>query len=280
MDKIMRRKQIVYVVLAVILLAALWVIPKSFNRQGQDSYYMVCLGDSMLAPVKKMYGVVDILEDKLQKPIYNGALGGTCLGRKDKEKRLASTHDSLSMVALAEAIAYEDFGPQKAALIRENGTDYFADTISGLAGTAFDKVDVVLIEHGTNDYNSGIPMVNEEDPYDEYSFAGALRKTVKILKEQLPGVRIILVTPTYCWFPQMGHNCETWQPAGATLEDYVELEKRLAKELGVEVIDHYPLFSHAEEADCYKYTVDGLHATELGRQMIADSIVQYLLENP
>lgn len=280
MDKMMRRKQIVYSVVAVVLMVVLWVLPNGFKKQKAEPYYMVCLGDSMLAPVKKMYGVVDILEEKLQKPIYNGALGGTSLGREDEGRRLAYTHDSLSMVALAEAIAYGDFGPQNAALIRENGTDYFADTITGLSEIDFEKVDVILIEHGTNDYNSGIPMINEKDPDDEYTFAGALCKTVKILKKRLPDVRIILVTPTYCWFPQMGYDCETWQPAGATLADYVALEKQLATELGVEVIDHYPLFSHEEEADCYKYTVDGLHATELGRQMIAESIAQYLLENP
>ena len=276
----MRIKQIVYVVLAVILLGVLWIIPNVSGRQKAEEYDMVCLGDSMLAPVKNMYGIVDMLKDELKQPIYNGALGGTCLSRGDRERRLANANDNMSMVALAEAIAYSDFGPQQAAVIKENGTDYFEATIDSLSKIDFRKVKVLLIEHGTNDYNSGVPLVNAEDPDDIYTFTGALRKTIQLIQEKLPDTRIILVTPTYCWFPGLGYTCETWKPAGATLADFVEAEKQIAKELGVEVIDHYPLFSHDSEEDCYKYTVDGLHATKLGRQLIADSIIQYLLENP
>lgn len=274
----MQKKQIVYTVTALAVLALLWGMQAFAGRKSAEEYYMVCLGDSILAPVKKLHGIVDALEGELQKPVYNGALGGTCLSRGEEERRLAYTHDSLSMVALAEAIAYDDFGPQKAAHIRENGTDYFADTIAGLSEVDFDNVEVLLIEHGTNDYNSGVPLVNPEDPEDEYTFAGALRKTIRLLKQKLPDTRIILVTPTYCWFPQLGYDCETWKPAGATLAEYVELEKQIARELGVELIDNYPLFSHEDEEDCYRYTVDGLHATELGRQMIADAIIRYLQE--
>lgn len=269
-----------YWMIAMLLFVGLWLIfgPETQNRK--EMYHMVCFGDSMLGPVKNINGIVNILEDKLQRPIYNGALGGTSMSRRDAHRRLANGQDSLSMVALAEAVAYGDYGPQKTAHVKENGTAYFPETIAGLREIDFEGVDIILIEHGTNDYNSGVPLRNEEEPEDEYTFVGALTKAINLLKNKFPDARIIIVTPTYCWFPQMGYDCETWKPAGATLAEYVEAEKQVAMELGVEVIDNYTLFSHDQESDCYKYTVDGLHATELGRKMIADAIVQYLLDNP
>ena len=58
--------------------------------------------------------------------------------------------------------------------------------------------------------------------------------------------------------------------------DYVELEKKVAKELGVEVIDHYDLFEHDSFDRCFEYTIDGLHANEYGRELIAESIADYI----
>ena len=276
----MRIKQILTWAVAGILLLLLWGIPKVTGQSQEESYEIVCMGDSMLAPVKNLYGVVDMLRDRLDKAVFNGAFGGTRLSRTDVSRELSHMHDSLSMVALAEAVSYGDFGPQQTTVIKENGSGYFADTVDALAKIDFQKVDILLIEHGTNDYNVGVPLLNEEDAYDEYTFSGALRKTLTILQKKLPNTRIILVTPTYCWFPQWGETCETYKPAGAALADYVQVEKQIAGELGVEIIDNYELFPHTSIEDCDRYTVDGLHATELGREMIAGAVAEYLLENP
>lgn len=276
----MQRKQVVYTIVACILLFMLWMIPKITHKQEKNIFSIVCFGDSILGHTRDETGVVGTLEKKMQQPIFNGAFGGTRMSRINTEKSLTEMKDSLSMAALAEAISYEDFGPQQCTVIHDYGTEYFEDTIDKLAKIDFDRVEILVIEHGTNDYSYGVPIVNEENPYDQYTFTGALRRTLSLLKEKLPDTRIVLVTPTYCWFPQGGYDCETWMPAGVKLLDYVEAEKQIAKELGVEVIDNYSLFGTDAETDCYYYTVDGLHANELGREMIADSIYNYLKENP
>lgn len=276
----MRIKQIMYSVLAVVLLIALWGIPSMFRQEKKEVCPMVCLGDSMLGQVRNEFGVVGLLEQKLGCSVFNGALGGTKMSRINGTRELAYTQDCLSMVALAEAISYGDFGPQQSTIVKDFGTEYFEETIDTLARIDFSQVEVLFIEHGTNDYNFGVPLLNEEDAYDIYTYTGALRSAITTLQEKFPKMRIILVTPTYCWFPEWGHTCETWKPAGVTLRDYVEAEKQIAEELGVEVIDNYPLFSHTSEEDCYRYTVDGLHPNDLGRELIAVSIADYLSENP
>lgn len=279
MGKNVRIKQILYGIAASAVLVVLCWMSSNGKNEEKETYFMVCFGDSILGQVRNEYGVVGILEKKVQKSVFNGAFGGSHMSRLNSAGELANMQDSLSMVALAEAIAYDDFGPQQSATFRGFGTEYFEEVIDGLKQIDFGEAEILLIEHGTNDYNYGVPLVNEEDPYDQYTFVGALRRTLALLKDNYPQLRIILVTPTYCWFPEWGYTCETYKPTGATLLDYIEAEKQIAEEFNVEVIDHYHLFS-AAEGDYLHYTVDGLHPNDLGMEVIADSIFQYLQENP
>ena len=185
---------------------------------------------------------------------------------------------------MAEACAYRDFGPQRTITVWENGTEYFADLVEELATTDFSDAQVILIEQGTNDYNSGVPMTIEEGQKglltgrdtSVYTFEGALRQSIGLVQKMAPNARIILVTPTFCWFPPKEKDCESYQPAGHPLSDYVELEKKIGQECGVEVIDHYDLFEHESFDNCFEYTIDGLHANEYGRELIAGSITDYI----
>lgn len=279
MGKNVRIKQILYGIVAGAVLVALWCMSANGKSKEKETYSIVCFGDSILGQVRDEYGVVGLLEKKVQKSVFNGAFGGSHMSRINSAGELANMQDCLSMVALAEAITYDDFGPQQCATFRGFGTEYFEEVIDRLAQMDLEKSEILLIEHGTNDYNYGVPLVNEKDPYDQYTFTGALRRTLTLLKDKYPQLRIILVTPTYCWFPQWGYTCETYKPSGATLLDYIEAEKQIAEEFEVEVIDNYHLFS-AAGGDYLHYTVDGLHPNNLGMEVIADSIFQYLQGNP
>ena len=68
----------------------------------------------------------------------------------------------------------------------------------GLSRIDFSKTEVLIIEHGTNDYNSGQILDNPKDTMDVTTFAGALRTTLSLLQEKYPQLRIILVSPIYC----------------------------------------------------------------------------------
>ena len=56
----------------------------------------------------------------------------------------------------------------------------------------------------------------------------------------------------------------------------LELEKKIAAEMGIECIDNYNVFLHESDEDCFRYTIDGLHANEYGRELIANAIYEYL----
>lgn len=90
---------------------------------------------------------------------------------------------------------------------------------------------MLIIEHGVNDYLSGCPVDNKEDPYDAYTYGGALRTCLKLLQENYPKLRIVLVTPTYCWLLAEEKTCEQKDYGQGILEEYVNTELALQKNL-------------------------------------------------
>ena len=86
-------------------------------------------------------------------------------------------------------------------------------------------------------------------------------------------MRILLVTPTYTWYTAQGLTCEDIDNGGGYLEDYVNAELGLAGELGLEAVDLYhDFFPHENDRDWERYTMDGLHPNEAGREKMADRI--------
>ncbi len=271
------KNNIIYFCISAVLFLLLCFGISCIKRQEKTTYPIVCLGDSILGATRDETSVTYLLQEKLGVKVFNGALGGTIMSRQEGRSRFAFKKDGLSFVALAQAIAYEDFGVQRTINIYEPGTDYFKETIDDLATIDFSQVEILFIEHGINDYNASLPIYNEEDKYDEYSFTGALRSSIELLQQKFPKLRIILITPTYSWFVSLEQTCEERYSEYGNLEDYVNAEILVAEELGVEVIDHYHNFyPHETWEDWSVYTMDGLHPNEAGRQKIADSLVNYL----
>lgn len=269
-------KRIAYGIIGIIAVLALWLGPKTLFSKTKEKQNVLFFGDSMVGQVRSEDGIAGLLGQKLNTPICNLAFGGTNMSRLDTERSIAKGYDSLSMVALAEAIRYDDFGPQQTVSVTLNGTDYFDELIDYMENIDYAEAELIFIEHGTNDYNGNAILYASERKEDPYTFEGALRKTLRLVKETAPKARVILVTPTFCWFPPKGTDCTAKNGAGNTLLDYIELEKKIAAEMGIECLDNYNVFLHESDEDCFKYTIDGLHANEYGRELIANAIYEYL----
>lgn len=251
------------------------------DRLERQQVSVVALGDSVFGLIRDDTSIPAQLERGLGKSVFNGSFGGTCISRIDSEHRLTRAIDSFSLAGLTKAVAADDFGVQQTARIRESNTEYFADTVDGLEKIDFSSVELVIIMHGLNDFYESVPIYNEEDPLDEYSFTGALRSSLLALRQANPNMRILLVTPTYTWHLYSGLTCEEYNGGNGIQEDYVQAEIEVAEELGVELIDVYHgLYPHEKWEDWELYTFDGLHPNEAGRELLTDIICDYLKENP
>jgi lysophospholipase L1-like esterase len=240
-------------------------------------YNIVIFGDSLIGECRGETSVTALMEERLKLSVFNAALGGTCMSYTENDSRTAYTKECLNMVGLSQAIYADDYRVQLNADIKEGATDYFEDTIGDLETVDFKNVDIVFIEHGLNDYHAAVPIQNPSDPYDIFTFTGALRQSVDYLRASNPDIRIILVTPSFTWYCSEGITCEEYNPGGGTLSEYVEKEIETAEEMGLEIIDIYHnLYTHEDFSDWEKYTNDGLHPNETGRRMISDALCEYL----
>lgn len=275
------RRIILYGIISAALFVVLFLVSFQIrdNSTGSRQAEIVVFGDSVMGEVRDETAVPAQLQGLLGKSVYNGAFGGTCAARSEKVGRLDYTKDALSLVGLAKSVYAGDFGVQQSVFMRENNTDYFAEVIDGLADIDYIGTEIFVIQQGINDYHRGIPIENPGQPYDERTFLGALRTAVSSLKRANPKARILLVTPLYTWYPPRGMTCEEVDYGGGILEDYVNAELTLAKELEVEVVDVYhDLYPHERWEDWELYSRDGLHPNEAGRRLLTERIAERLRE--
>lgn len=242
---------------------------------------VVILGDSIYGEYREPDSIAGLLEENTGRKVFNGALGGTCLARRDVLRHMDHTEDGLSMAALAKSVVAGDFSVQQLIHLSADATWYFDSVIDEAERVDFDRVKLLIVGYGLNDYHAGVPLEDPEDPTNEYTFGGALRSVLGQLKDRYPRLRILLVTPTYTWYSQMGMTCEEYDGGGGVLEDYVAVEQRIAEEFGVELLDLYHDFTPHESGESWDtYTRDGVHPNEAGRARIARALADYLEENP
>ncbi|MCM1056793.1 MAG: SGNH/GDSL hydrolase family protein [Firmicutes bacterium] len=260
------------------LLLFLFILKTVQGQPGEQKVQIVVFGDSVMGEVRDETAVPALLETLLGKSVFNAGFGGTCASRSEQGRTLDYTRGTFSLVALAKAVEADDFGVQQSVIMRESNTEYYAGVIDELEKLDFSGVDIYLIQHGLNDYQVGVPIDDPEDPYDEHSFLGALRVTVRALKSRSPEARIVLVSPLFTWYTdERQETCEAADHGGGVLEDYVNAELSLAGELGVEVLDIYhDFFPHEEWEDWKLYSRDGMHPNEAGREKMARRIAEYL----
>lgn len=250
--------------------------------QHSQKLGIVMLGDSLIGSVRDNTSVSAVVADTIGYSIVNGAFGGTCAASSNEEKSGSRPEDSLSLSYIAKAIAYEDFSVLNSDLTNNRSQmDYFPNALKELSEIDCDNIDILFIEHGVNDYTSGRPLDDAEDPYNICTFGGALRSSIQVLKEAYPDMRIILMTPIYC-FIENGEDgyigdCRTLDYGYGPLENYVNLEIEIAKEMGVEVLDNYRTAGF-DENNMRELSYEGLHLNEKGREKLGRHIAEYLLK--
>lgn len=281
MGKQLKRENIIYGFAALLIFALLYAVSYPGNAraaEGRQEVKIVAFGDSVFGEIRDNTAVPVLLQDILGESVYNAALGGTCVARLEADRRMDYAKNSLSLAGLTKAVLAGDYRVQRSLRIRESNSEYFGEALEGLSQVDFSQVETILIQEGLNDYHAGVPVENPENPYDEYTFLGALRSSVRALRDTNPEIRIVLVTPTYTWYTEIGQTCEEQDVGGGILEEYVDAEIRAAEELGIEIIDVYhDFFPHEKWEDKDLYTRDGMHPNEEGRRLLAEKIAACLM---
>lgn len=274
---------IIGAVLAVLLIAVSAVLLGRWSNPKRG-YDVVIFGDSLMAYVQDDTSVANMLAAKTGLTVGDFSFGGTLMSLNSANATLASHRNSFSMYALAQALLSADFTVQRNARVTDPATDYFHERAELLEHLDLKKTDIVIIEQCLNDYHCAIP-VGDENSVSCYTYCGALKGTVEMLRRINPDIRIIIVSPTEKWMLD-GTNASDYDYGGGILDDYIEAQKKTAEALGVEYLSMYELYKEVspvwtdeetgEPVVGSGYTVEGTHPNYYGRDAISSLLADYL----
>jgi len=243
----------------------------TFQKKQPFEYPVVLFGDSVIANDYVGKELDEMLSDKLEKKVFNAGFGGSYLCNQNTDFYDTCGDESLSMEELSMSIVSGDFLAQKTAIARASRLDYYEARLELLSQIDFSKTEIVILEHGVNDYAMQIPPEQFEE---------TLRDIIKRFKKNYPDMEIVICSPSYCYIVRDGEDlyCDTYEMGPHTLEEYVNVEKKVCMEEQIIFVDNYhdsPI--HKESLE--EYSLDGLHMNEAGREVLAGNILEALSNN-
>lgn len=278
----MKKKiKLIYILWAVIIVAVLVsvtffiVMPK-----GNSEYDMVFFGDSIIASNHNdFWDIPKKVSNSLEAATFNAGFGGYNMSNMDVTGMPGDYRDEYSMVGLSKSVRKHSFKTQVMASQETAPLTiwYFPEVSKKLNKINWAKVKYIFIEHGANDYLYGVPVDDNEDKYNEYTFGGALRQSIENIQKGAPNAQLILMTPIYMNPDGMKGDCNEIDYGGGLLKDYVEKEKEIAKEYGLYVIDNFTEIDINKD-NYEEYLPGGLHPNLEGNTLIAENICRHMKE--
>ena len=233
---------------------------------------VVCLGDSFFGNFQGADGIPSVVSELTGATVYNCGFGNMCMANKNHEFSEDYYDDAFSMYWLTYAICNQNFTLQENTIngVKEK-LDYFDNTLATLKGIDFNTVDVIAVMYGANDYTQGRVIESAADVNDITTFGGSLRTSATMLQEAYPHARIIVMSPTYCYFPDGSGaktGCDVKDFGYGTLPEYVIAEKNAAVDSNISFIDNY-FGSEIGEDTIDQYLQDFIHPNAEGRKLLA-----------
>lgn len=210
---------------------------------------VVFFGDSVIGNYTDGTSIPGALRGLTGATVYNCGYGGNSAAMNE--------NTLITLPGIAAAFAEQD------ASVLPADTQVRAGFLEYAASPPLTDKLCFVISYGLNDYFSQNP-ISSEDPFDITTYSGAIRTAVSCLKENFPGARIFLCTPTYTAFSS--------GTAAFSLEDYVNTVIDLARELDVELIDNYGSLG-IDGTNQGVYLADQVHPNEKGRFLAVREII-------
>lgn len=266
-----------------IIIASLFIIISliliKIGRPQKTGRDVVIFGDSIMAYATDTTSVANMVMRDTGLDVMDLSFGGTLMSCIYEVSTPAMQRNALSMYAISKSFLMDDFSLQRSYRATQPATDYFEDRISELEMLDLKKTDAVIIEQCLNDFTGGNPvgMISSDL---EYTYCGALRKTIENIRAVNPDIRVIIVSPTKVWTRDGADELYT-DYGGGTYEQFLYSQKKIAQELGAEYLSLYDVYDVPMETEeglmlGSTYTVDGTHPNYYGRRVIAERISEYL----
>lgn len=282
----MDKKKTVFIIAAVaftvlLTLLAIFVLPKKKYTFPLDTGKLdiVIVGDSLFCNESGEKNLAETLADVTGSEMQNCSIGGTCASNINGGNEIDYYADMLGFYNISNMICTGN-NTSISDDVR-NLSVTFPDAYTKmlfLNGTDLNKEDVLIVNYGINDAFLRIPA-KSEDPYDERTYSGAMRRGLKSISEKYPDLKIVVGEVTYTSLVLFGESDSYYDEITAQYRDeYNEELKKIASEF-----DNVYYFDFSSRLlinqDNYSdYLIDGIHFNDEGKKVYADCLAEYIGE--
>jgi len=271
-------ENIAVMLVSFLILMSILTVVFLFSIEKKQRVPVLLMGDSIFGQYRDETSVAYYLSEELGREVFNGAFGGSCMAMQNVENDKYYYMDAFNFSNLSRAVAHQDFGVQQTVRTKDIPTAHFPEVVDEMETIDMEQVEVLVLCYGLNDYMAGTPIEDPANPMNETTFCGALRQGVAEIKKSYPGIRIIVVSSTYCWFLNTMEDCENNDYGGGYLAEYVEAEKKTCAELDIEFLDWYHDFYDYESIEKWsEHTEDGMHPNQDTRKWMARILANIIL---
>ena len=282
----MDKKKIVFIIAAaaftvVLALLAIFVLPKKKYTFPLDTNKLdiVIVGDSLFCNGSGEKTLAETLTEVTGCEMQNCSIGGTCASNINNGNEIDFYANMLGFYNISNMMCTGNNASVSDDVRDLSATfpDAYAKLVF-LLGTDLSKEDILIVNYGVNDASIRIPA-KSEDPYDEYTYAGAMRRGLKSLSEKYPDLKIVVGEVTYSSLVLLGESDSYFDEVTEEYRtEYNEELKKIASEF--DNVYYFDLSSYVviDKDNFNQYMADGIHLNDEGKKVYAESLAEFIGE--
>jgi len=226
-------------------------------------------------------GLANMIQSMTDATLYNCSIGNSYLSSiKSEIDASQNPHDAFSFYRLCQLAVGDEFDSQYLQCVETMGDEAPAEAMevyNTLKSVDMNTVDVITIMYDGSDYLAGRRMFDDDDPENIRYFTGNMVAGVKLLQENYPNIRIIVMSPTYAFGLQSDGSfisSDIKRYGQDVLSTYMIKQGYYCNVLGISFVDN--LYGTIHEDNAREYLTDHIHLNIKGRKKVAERFVYAL----
>lgn len=250
---------------------------------------IVILGDKTIYNYDDETGIASLIAKDTGANVQTLALPDSTISLSKPSYTLETATDAFNLYYVVAAMCggrHGSYDIQQSALDYIDDNGIYNDYLEKLREIDFDKIDILIISYGLNDYQLGRATLGDEiyidQPYGTMdSLCGALDSSLGSLNDRFPYMQIVISSPSFCFVEDKSGNqigADLLNPGNGSLGDYVALSKSVAQSHQASFADNY--FFSDFNAEKYDGFIDEAGMpNEKARKLLAEHIISFFYMN-
>lgn len=266
-------------------------ISKIENYQDDGILTVVMLGDASLLDYEDGSGIPYLVGQKVSEKqeisIYNCCFPGATMTSSKPGLDETNGDDAFSFYYTSLCILNDVYVILNEGLETSTIADQtFRTKVQTLEDIDFNKVDVIVLSYGAQDYLQDRYVIPEGDSEEQLFtqnpviYTDALRQGIEWIRLAYPQIQFIVMSPTFCYFEEENgdlSDCDVRRnQVNANMADYMVCSKIAAVNENVTFLDNYwgiPI--NSDNAPEY-LTESHVYPNAKGRELIAEKLANVL----